>query len=139
MRLATPIICSLLHPTFLVFCYLFGLIQGSEIYSRQKVAGVALCVGAAMAASLMGEELRQSSGGLNWSVLLGTLLLMAGTIFGALMVVYQRESFHLPLIYVEGYAYVFAGPRDTNITPTTANRYIATCANEMTCFPVAKY
>ncbi|KAF4675438.1 hypothetical protein FOL47_007746 [Perkinsus chesapeaki] len=108
IRLATPIICSLLHPTFLVFCYFFGLIQGSETYSRHKVGGVALCVGAAMAASLMGEELRQSTGELNWSVLFGTLLLMGGTIFAALMVVYQRESFHLPLVYVEGYAYVFA-------------------------------
>ncbi|KAF4705642.1 hypothetical protein FOZ62_003246, partial [Perkinsus olseni] len=108
VQLTTPLICALLHPTLLVFCYALGILQGCETYSRRRVLGVVLSVGAAMASSLLGEEFREGTGSVNWNVLLGSLIILAGVFFAAAAVVYQRESIHLPFIYVEGYAYVFA-------------------------------
>ncbi|KAF4729277.1 hypothetical protein FOZ62_018965 [Perkinsus olseni] len=108
VQLTTPLICALLHPTLLVFCYALGIIQGCETYSRRRVLGVVLSVGAAMASSLLGEEFRDGTRSVNWSILLGSLIILAGVFFAAAAVVYQRESIHLPFIYVEGYAYVFA-------------------------------
>ncbi|KAF4729310.1 hypothetical protein FOZ62_009147, partial [Perkinsus olseni] len=61
VQLTTPLICALLHPTLLVFCYALGIIQGCETYSRRRVLGVVLSVGAAMASSLLGEEFRDAS------------------------------------------------------------------------------